>query len=45
MPKSGKKKMTSVLKDYRATKCDLHVSTRHEVGKHIRLDTTGRMFS
>lgn len=43
MSKSGKKKITSVFRDYRATKCSLLVF--NEMDKYIRLDTTCRMFS
>lgn len=45
MSKSGKKKITSVFNDYRATKCTLRVFVCNEMDKYIRLDTTCRMFS
>lgn len=44
MSKSGKK-IISVFEDYRATKCSLHVFVYNEMGKHIRLDLTCKMFS
>lgn len=45
MSKSGKKKITSVFRDYRATECSLSVFVFNEMEKYIRLDTTCRMFS
>lgn len=48
MSKSGKKKITSVFKDFRATKCSLcgfFCLFCNEMDKYIRLDTTCRMFS
>lgn len=44
MSKSGKKKITSVFRDYRATKCSLFFVFLNEMDKYIRLDITCRMF-
>lgn len=45
MSKSGKKKITSVFRDYRATNCSLCVFAYNEMDKYIRLGTTCKMFS